>query len=628
MNEQVFLDNCKEQNYSGTDVSKFKKALDFSKKRLSSKKRLAGDSFFDHYLRAAVILVESKSAPEIITSAILQGLPRYEIEIRYIFGDEIINLLKSLETLKKLKIKNNQLESEALRKIILTTLEDVRVILIKLANKLDNLHYINILPIDEQQHIAEEVLEIYAPLAYRLGVEKIRTRLEDASLKILNPRKFQEIATFLEESSEQREKNVESVISLIKDITNKEVAIKSVKGRSKHIYSIYKKIVNKGIKLNDMYDFLGVRVIVEEVKDCYTLLGLLHEKFNPIEGRLKDYIANPKSNFYRSIHTAVNINGKIIEIQIRTPEMDEFAEEGIAAHWRYKGVKSEESFEKKISWLRSVLDLHKDSKNKDFLETVKVDIFGDNIYCYTPNGDVKELPLGATLIDFAYLVHEEIGNHVVGGRVNGKFVPLKHQLVLGDVVEVLTNKHQRPRRSWIKIVKSAKTRQKIRRSLKEHEQLPALHYRLLKPVVKEEQGVLTSSEEFPTAVCTFAKCCLALPGESIVGIFTKRKIISVHKEECRAALKEQNRWIPVQWRTTFNQKISFFIQAEERSGVLADLLHTIATAGFEVKEAKAKLIGAGNAECSFLVIPKDLEQVKMLVNRVEKVKGVRKIYFE
>lgn len=630
MNEKAFVDLCIKQGYADNSIAQFQKAIAYGYPDSSLKKRLSGGTFFDHYLRAAEILVENTSSPEIVTAVLLQGTKTgNDKEVNDIFGDEIVNLLRGAETLKKIKFKNNQLESEALHKIILTTLEDVRVILIKLANKLDNLRDIEILPLQEQQRIAQEVLEVYAPLASRLGVERIKNQLEDEAFKILHPQKYQEIYTFLEESNEQRENNVKSVIALIKDISANIVDIKTIKGRSKHIYSIYKKIVDRGVKLDDIYDILGVRVIVCDLKDCYTLLGLLHEKFEPIEGKLKDYIANPKPNFYRSIHTAVRLpNDKIMEIQIRTEEMDEFAEGGIAAHWRYKGVKSEDSFEKKMSWLRNVLDLQNDNSNKEFLETLKVDIFGDKIYCYTPKGAVKELPQGATLLDFAYLVHEEIGNHAVGGRVNGKFVPLKHPLALGAVVEVVTNKQQRPRRSWLKIVTSGKTRQKIRKSLKQYEKLPALHYRLLKPAVKEEQGVLVGSDEFPAAMCIFAKCCLALPGNDIAGIFTKRRIISVHRQDCRAAVKEQERWISVHWRETFNQKIRFFVTAGERSGILADLLHTIASAGFDVKEAKAKLLGAGNAECSFLVIPRDLEQVTMLLARVENVKGVKKIYFE
>ena len=308
--------------------------------------------------------------------------------------------------------------------------------------------------------------------------------------------------------------------------------------------------------------------------------------------------------------------------------MDEFAEEGLAAHWKYKGSKSEEKFEKKIAWLRGVLDMQKNIENKEFLETLKVDLFGDKIYCYTPKGDVKELPRSSTVLDFAFSVHEEVGSQTVGARVNGRFVPIKHKLVSGDVVEVVTNKNQRPRRSWIKIVTSAKSRQKIRKSLKQYESLPGIYFRSFKPEVTEEQGTLVLSEEFPKASCILAKCCLAIPGDEIVGILTKKKIISVHWNGCRQALKESNRWLPVQWRNTFNQKIKFYVEADERSGLLADLLHTIANTGFEVKEAKAKLIGNNYAQCSFNVIPRDLEHLQNLIGRVRKVNGVKKLFFE
>ena len=290
-------------------------------------------------------------------------------------------------------------------------------------------------------------------------------------------------------------------------------------------------------------------------------------------------------------------------------------------------MKSDQFFEKKTAWLKGILELQKDG-NQEFLELSKVDVFGDTIYCYTPKGDVKELPKEGTILDFAYLVHEEIGNHTVGGRVNGKFVSLKHELVSGDVVEILTNKSQRPRRDWLKIVKSASARQKIRKSLREHEKLPALHFKQIKPITTEEQGILAEAPEFANAVCVLAKCCYPLPGENIAGLATKRRIISVHKTDCRAALKEEERWIEAQWKNGFNQKIRFYVTADERSGLLADLLNTIANTGFEVKEAKAKLLSPTLAECSFLVVPRDLGHLKELVTRVQKVRGLKKVYFE
>ena len=626
---QELLEVCRKRGYDERAVTLIQKGLDFIEPLLGSIKRLSGDSYFEHNVRVAKILAQNKAEPEIILTGLLHGVQKLlpAEQIKTSFGVEVLGLLQEVEGIKDIKVQNKKMQADALRKILLTTLHDVRVILIKLATKLDNLHSIEVLPADEQKRIAQEVLDIYAPLAYRLGMEKIRVQLEDLAFKVLNPKKYQEINTFLEESREAREKNVEETIALIRKIALDKVPILAIKGRPKHLYSIYRKLEHANLR--ELYDLLGIRVIVPEEKDCYILLGLLHENFEPLEGRLKDYIANPKPNFYRSIHTGIRVpKGRILEVQIRTPDMDEFAEEGIAAHWQYKGVKSEELFEKKVAWLRGVLDLQKTMENKDFLEAAKVDVFGDAIYCYTPKGDAKELPMGATVLDFAYVVHQDIGDHTIGARVNGRFVPIKEELKLGDVVEVLTNKNQRPRRTWLKIVKSARARQKIRKSLQEHEKLAAFHFRSLKPIINEEQGVLVEAREFPRARCEFAKCCLPIPGDEIAGVATKRRVISVHRNDCRAALKEEERWIAVNWRDTFGQKIKFYIHAQERSGLLADLLHTIATAGFEVKEAKAKLVDIGRAEASFIVVPRDLEQLMELVKRLLKVKGVRKIYFE
>jgi GTP diphosphokinase / guanosine-3',5'-bis(diphosphate) 3'-diphosphatase len=631
MDREEFLSLCKVNEYKENNVKKFILALDLIEKELKDKKRISGKAFLEHNLGVASILVENRSVLEVVIAGLLHGHLKKETndQIEEKFGQEVFKLVKGVEELENLKNKNAMLDAEVLRKIFLTALGDVRVVLIKLANKLDNLRSIEVLGKEEQTRVAGEVLDIYAPLAYRLGADKIKTELEDRSFKIINPRKYKEIYNYMKESRSQQDRNRIETIALIKKTVGKEVKILDMKGRSKHVYSVYKKIKKKGVKLTQLFDLLGIRILVPTEKDCYSLLGLLHEKFEPLEGRLKDYIANPKPNLYRSIHTGIKLpNGRRLEVQIRTPEMDEVAEEGIAAHWRYKGITSEQLFEKKIAWLRGVLDLKRSEDDHEIMEVAKIDVFGDSIFCYTPKGDVKEMPFGATILDFAYLIHEEVGNHAVAGRINGKFVALKSVLSQGDVVEIITNKNQRPRRGWIKIVKSGKARQKIRKSLREYETLPAFHFRLFKPLIKEDQGILVESEEFPKATCVLAKCCNPLPGEDIVGIVTKRKIISVHKEECKFAVKENNRWVPVNWKEAFNQKIRFFVQAHERSGLLADLLHTIANAGFEVKEAKAKLIDLENALCSFLIIPKDLEHLKDLMKRVVKVKGVMHVYFE
>jgi GTP diphosphokinase / guanosine-3',5'-bis(diphosphate) 3'-diphosphatase len=630
MDKTTFLAICKEKGYSQDIQTRFAEATDFSKKILIRQKRLAGDSYYEHNLRVASILVENVVDPQIVLAGILSGTAKHIHldNLRTKFGDEIVSLVQGVQAIQQIKSQSSFLQAKSLKRMLLTTLKDVRVLFIKLATKLDNLRTINVLPASDQKRISEEVLEIYAPLAYRLGMDKMRVILEDVAFNIVNPQKYQEISRYIEKSKQERIQELENVISQTKITCNGKVQVIRVLGRQKQIYSIYKKM-SQGKNLREIFDLVGIRIIVPDIKDCYTALALLHENHEPIPDRLKDYIANPKPNFYRSIHTGLMFPGhKRVEVQIRTLEMDKFAEEGLAAHWRYKGIKSLGSFDKKISWLKGVLELQRDVKHKEFLETLKVDIFGDKTYCYTPKGDVKELPNGATLLDFAFSIHEEVGSKAVGGRVNGKFVPLRHVLSVGDVVAVITNKNQRPRRSWIKFVVSAKSKQKIRKSLKEHESLPALHYRSFKPQIKDEQGILVESSEFPQSICLLAKCCQPVPGEDIIGIITKRRIVSTHRDDCRYALKEQNRWIPVQWKNGFNQKINFLVNAEERSGLLADILHTIATAGFEVKEAKAKMTDDVHAQCSFSVIPRDLDHLRQLITRVEKVHGVMKMYFD
>ncbi len=624
---QTFLKLCTKQEYTIETCNRFQETLEFAKIVLDNKKRLSGESYYHHNLKVGEILVDNRSEPEIVIAGLLhnllENLSKELIEKR--FGKDILKLLEGVHELGMIKLKHKEVDPDALRKIMLTTLKDPRVILVKLAHKLENMKTVYVFTKKEQIRLAEEVLEIYAPLAYRLGVEKFKVQLEDLAFHTLHPKKYKQITEFLKDTEEQRQNHCEQTIEIIKKLIGTKAKIKKIKGRTKHMYSIYKKLHFRKVPLPQQMDLLGIRIITEDIEDCYTVLGLLLEQYTALDGTMKDYIANPKPNFYRSIHTALKFpHGKVVEVQIRTQEMDEFAEEGVAAHWRYKGVKSDELFEKKISWLRNVLDL---KKTNELLESVKVDLFGDKIQCYTPKGDVKELPVDATLLDFAYIVHEHIGNHAIGGRVNGKFVPLKHKLKNGDIIEILTNKKQRPRRGWIKIVTSAKARQKIRKSLREFEKLPALYFRTFKPSVKEDLGVLVHSEDNPHATCVLAKCCRPIPDESIVGIINKRKVISVHTDECRFALKEEKRWVPVQWKRKYNQKIQFFVRADERSGLLADLLNTVVRAGFEVKEAKGKLVGGEQAECSFTLIPRDLNHVKELVKKVNKVKGVHRVYF-
>ena len=629
MEKGEFLSLCKRKGYSDKDIASFEKALNLVDLVFGDEQRESGGRVSYHNMMVGHILADIKSGPEVVLAGILHSLAHRK-EVEEIFGPDVYGIVKGFAEIKAIKQNNQNLQAEAIKKILVTTLTDMRVMVVKLANEVEDFRNIEELPKDKQARIASEAMEIYAPLAYRLGNEKIRVALENLSFKILNPKQYAEIDEYLKGSSEEREKDIQEAIGLIGRELHGKVRALKIKGRPKHIYSIYRKMINKGYSLDDLLDLLGIRIIVAEDKDCYTAMATLHEKFEPIEGRLKDYVARPKENYYRSIHTGVRLpSGKIVEVQIRTKEMDEFAEEGLAAHWKYKGAGGDEAFEKRIGWLKGILEIKNLQGNKEFLEATKVDVFGDRMYCYTPKGDVKELPVGASVLDFAFLVHEQVGNKAVAGRVNGRFVPLRHELKKGDVVEIQTNKNQRPHRTWLKFVKTAGARQKIRKQLKEHEKLAPIHYKIPKVMAKEaDQVYLVESREFANAVCVLAKCCRPLPGEEIIGIPTKRRVISVHRSDCKQALKEEDRWTKVYWKESFAQKIRFYVNAMERSGLLADLLHNIANVGFEVKEAKAKLTGPQDMECQFLVVPRSLKHLEELVKRVKKVKGVRRMYFE
>ncbi|MBT6761779.1 bifunctional (p)ppGpp synthetase/guanosine-3',5'-bis(diphosphate) 3'-pyrophosphohydrolase [archaeon] len=627
--EEQILQNS---NYSEQDQLLFKKAIELAKKTLADKKRLAGDSFFDHNLRVANYLQSIKSAPEVVAAGLVHAIIKYipERELHDFFkerGKDILALVKGVEEITVIKNKNLKLTAEALRKILLTTIKDARIILIKLADKLDNLADVTVLSVDEQQRICQEILDMYAPLAYRLGVEKFKIQLEDLALKVLNPEEFNNISKFLEHSKQERDELISLLIQEIKTKL-KSVDLKSVKGRSKHVYSIHKKIAERGVALEDHYDHLAIRIIVENERECYEVLGFLHEFHEILESRLKDYIANPKPNGYQSIHTGILFNNKRVEVQIRTQQMDEFAEEGLAAHWRYKGGKGEADFERRMGWLKGVLDLNQDSTAREFLEHVNVDLFTDEIYCYTPKGEVRYYPKGAGVLDFAYSIHEKVGSCAIGARVNGQFLPLRTKLKSGDVIEIITAKNQVPGRGWLKWVKSPRAKQKIRKALKEHKGLPAMRYSKFKPVIQTEYDTLVHSLKYENAACVLAKCCQPIPPQKIVGIVTKKRLISIHEVECRQAIKVQDRWETVEWKEQFNKALQFHVIAVERSGLLADLLHTIANAKFEVREAKAKVEGTGRNQCSFVIIPQSLNRIVELIDRVRKVKGVKKIFFE
>ncbi len=430
--------------------------------------RQSGEPFVSHPLAVAEILAELGMDTDTIIAGLLHDVIEDTDltmdEIQKEFSPQISKLVDGVTKLKNLEFKSyEEQQAESLRKMFLAMAADIRVIIIKLADRLHNMRTLKYQSENKQIEKAKETLEIYAPLAHRLGINAIKWELEDLSLKFLNPDEYFEIAHKIEGTRAEREKNLKEVMDKIREKL-RELKIKcDIDGRPKHIYSIYKKMHEKNKVFEEVYDLVAIRIIVKTVKDCYGVLGLVHTMWKPLPMRFKDYIAVPKQNMYQSLHTTLlGDDGKPFEVQIRTYEMHRTAEYGIAAHWKYKEdiKKTDEDMEARLAWLRELLEWQTDLKDsKEFMETLKIDIFSDNVFVFTPKGDVKDFVKGSTPLDFAYSVHSEVGNKCVGAKINGKIVPLDYKLKTGDIVEIITSQSSKgPSRDWLKFVKTAQAR--------------------------------------------------------------------------------------------------------------------------------------------------------------------------
>ena len=462
--------------HPSTDVSRVVLAYEYAKKFHGDQKRKSGEPYINHPLSVAIILAELEMDKETIMAGllhdVLEDTDASEEEMRQMFGSEVLLLVDGVTKLTKLNYSADKVEVQAenLRKMFLAMAKDIRVIIIKLADRLHNMRTMQYQKPEKQISISKETLEIYSPLAERLGISMIKTEMDDLALKYLHPDVYKELAEQINATRFEREAFISRVVIEMREKLE-EAGIKGeVEGRAKHFFSIYRKMVNQNKTLDQIYDLFAVRIKVDNVKDCYAALGMIHEMYKPIPGRIKDYIAMPKPNMYQSLHTTlIGPEGNPFEVQIRTYEMHRTAEYGIAAHWKYKenqdGKHSDDNEAAKLTWLREILEWQRDfSDSKEFLNALKkdLDLFSENIYAFTPTGDVVPLPSGSNLVDFAYSIHSAVGNHMVGGKVNGKLVPLEYEIKNGDRIEILTSQNAKgPSRDWLKIVKSSKARNKI-----------------------------------------------------------------------------------------------------------------------------------------------------------------------
>jgi guanosine-3',5'-bis(diphosphate) 3'-pyrophosphohydrolase len=452
------------------DLASVDKAYAFAVKAHEGQFRLSGEPFVTHPIEVTLILAEQHMDTATLTAALLHDVVEDSDvpldTIRAEFGDEVAELVDGVTKLGRIEYKTMAEEqSNNLRKMLIAMAKDIRVILIKLADRLHNMRTLSSLSPEKQEMKARETVDIYAPLAHRLGMSSIKWQLEDLALYYLEPRVYAQIQKMVAESRSARESYLEQVIDELEAELEKVGVKADIQGRPKHFYSIYQKMTQKGKEFSEIYDLIAIRVIVDSVKDCYGALGTVHSIWKPMPGRFKDYVAMPKFNMYQSLHTTViGPAGRPLEIQIRTEEMHRTSEHGIAAHWRYKeGKRGEESFDERLSWLRQMLEWQQELRDpREFMEAFKIDLFEDEVLVFTPKGDVLSLRRGSTPLDFAYAVHTEVGNHTVGAKVNGQIVPLTYELQMGDRIDILTQKSSRPSRDWMNVVRSSRARSKIR----------------------------------------------------------------------------------------------------------------------------------------------------------------------
>ncbi len=538
------------------DTDLLRKAYVFSAKVHLGQVRLSGEPYLTHPLEVAGILTQLKLDVASVATGLLHDTVEDTLttfqEIQENFGEEIAQLVDGLTKISQISLRSSEEhQAENLRKMILAMVKDIRVILIKLADRLHNMRTLRYQPPEKQKEISQETLDIYAPLSHRLGIDWIKTELEDLAFQYLHPEIYDEIKRKIAKKEKERTNYIDEVKrTLLKKLYENRIS-GEVTGRIKQIYSIYLKMKDQNIDLDQIYDITAFRVIVNTIQECYDVLGLIHSLWKPIPGKFKDYIGLPKENMYQSLHTTViGPYGERIEIQIRTHEMHRVAEEGIAAHWKYKeGKILGEADEKQFTWLRQLLEWQRDLKdNREFIESLKVDLFPNEVYIFTPKGAVKQFPVGATPIDFAYSIHSDIGNHCVGAKVNGKIVPLRYELQNGDTVEILTSPNQRPSKDWLKFVKTSRARTKIRQwfTAEEREKSISLGKEILEKELRKyglQQAKLMKSGELSRVAGEFSFQTVddliaavgygKLTANQIIGKILPQEELEQQKEELR-----------------------------------------------------------------------------------------------
>jgi RelA/SpoT family (p)ppGpp synthetase len=672
-------------------------AYAFSADAHEGQKRRSGDPYITHPLAVAGILADLHLDYQSIAAAlmhdVIEDTPTAKDEIAARFGTEIASIVDGVSKLERLNFSSrSELQVESFRKMMLAMVQDIRVILLKLADRLHNMQTLDSMPADKQQRIARETLEIYAPIANRLGINAVKTELEDLGFRHAYPFRYR----VLDKAVRRAEGNQRQFLKRISERLDKALDIAGVKasvtGRKKHLYSIYRKMAAKKHSLGDITDVFGFRVVVDSVDDCYRTLGIVHQLYKPMPGRFKDYIAIPRMNGYQSLHTSLfGPNGMPIEVQIRTGEMERIAERGIAAHWQYKDTDREVAAPETRAreWLASISEMQSAANSEEFMEHVKVNLFPDAVYIFTPKGEILSLPRGSTCVDFAYAVHTDVGNRCVAAKIDRRLMPLRTPIENGQTVEIITAKSAHPNPTWVNFVATAKARASIRQYLKNLRSGEALDLgrRLLDQALRDagtplrkisneqmqslldEFGLNNTNELFgqiglgerlaplvakallqspgtPTAqpgkptpiaiagteglVVSYARCCHPIPGDDIMGYLSAGRGVVIHRNVCGNLgeyRKQPNKWIAVTWQAGIEREFSAEIKVDvdNRPGVLAEVAARIADAGSNIEQVAIDEGQDESATLVFSLLVRDRRHLAGVIRDLRRMNVVKKL---
>ncbi|MEM3369825.1 MAG: RelA/SpoT family protein [Candidatus Micrarchaeia archaeon] len=621
------------------DAAAVRKAFEFAAVAHKNQYRLSGEPYIMHCIAVAEIVSEYLNDTVSIQAALLHdvcrdvGVPATTIEKE--FGETVAKIVDGLTRIGKIPfLKLEQAEAENIRKMLLVLSKDVRIIIIKLADRLHNMRTISFLPEYKQKRMAEETFEIYVPIAHKLNITKIKNELEDLYLSVMEPEAYLKIKNALEEKKKGKEKEIERIRNEIERILKSKGIDVYVKSREKHIYSIYRKMKKKELTFDQLMDLFAIRIITKRVSDCYRILELISENYRIIPESLDDYIASPKSNMYQSIHiNFITENEQNIEAQIRTEEMDRVAEMGIAAHWKYKGH-GEEEFDKKIEWMKNLLNWQRQiTEEKEYIEGIKIELFERGVVVFTPKGDMVELPNGSTALDFAFALHTSIGLNADKIKVNGKIVPFNQVLNDGDIVEVLTSPQKKVNVNWLGIVKTSKAKAKIRAALNLigpkkstlREQEIAITERGKK--ARMEGGMLITEINSPNI--NLAKCCNPTINDKIVSYPPKEGRYTIHKADCKTFAKtaEYKRKINAKWETRTNiyiQKIN--LVSEDRPKLLSDIIKLLMGQHIEIKKINISETKDERIMINLVLSYNSSEQIEKIKNEVKRIPGVKEAF--